>query len=137
MKSKETGKYALLAFVAMALIYVWFAMVGVTDLGNWTHGLRNILAGVIFVFLAQLVTGRSLTHPSWRPELVIFYFWLAAFSYIEVKSGGTWGIRVEALNNDVLTLMPVLVFTFLLEYFGSCSRKVRPVLGLFNSTFPL
>jgi heptose-I-phosphate ethanolaminephosphotransferase len=132
MKSKETGKYALLAFVSMALIYGWFAMVGVTDLGNWTHGLRNILAGIIFVFIAQLVTGRSLLHPSWRPGLVIFYFWLAAFSYIEVKSGGTWGIRVEALNNDVLTLMPVLVFTFLLEYFGSFSRKVRPVLGLFN-----
>lgn len=132
MKVKETGKYALLALISMALIYAWFAIVGVTDLGNWTHGLRNILAGVIFVFLAQLVTGRSLLHPSWRPGLVIFYFWLAAFSYIEVKSGGTWGIRVEALNNDVLTLMPVLVFTFLLEYFGSFSRKVRPVLGLFN-----
>lgn len=132
MKVKDIGKYFVLAVISMAILYVWYPAVGVTDLGNWNHGLRNALAGVIFVFAAQLVTGRSLLHPSWRPGLVIFYFWLAAFSYIAVKSGGTWGIRVEALNNDVLTLMPVLVFTFLLEYFGSCSRKVRPVLGLFN-----
>lgn len=72
MKSKEIGKYALLAFGAMALIYVWFAIAGVTDLGNWTHGLRNILTGVIFVFLAQLVTGRSLNHPSGGRELLFF-----------------------------------------------------------------
>lgn len=105
MKVKETGKYALLALISMALVYAWFAIVGVTDLGNWNHGLRNILAGVIFVFLAQLVTGRSLLHPSWRPGLVIFYFWLAIFSYIQVKSGGDWGIRLETLNNDVLALI--------------------------------
>ena len=132
MKIKETGRYALLAFVSMALIYAWFAVVGVTDLGDWNHGLRNVLAGVIFVFLAQLVTGRSLTHPSWRPGLIIFYLWLAAFSYIEVKSNGAWGIRVGALNNDVLTLMPVMVFTFLLEYIGSIYSKIRYVLGVFN-----
>lgn len=108
MKVKETGKYALLALISMALIYAWFAIVGVTDLGNWTHGLRNILTGVIFVFLAQLVTGRSLNHPSWWPGIVIFYFWLAALSYIEVKSGGTWGVRLEALNNDVLSLISAL-----------------------------
>lgn len=132
MKVKEIGKYFVLSVISMAVLYVWYAAVGVTDLGNWNHGLRNLLAGVIFVFLAQLATGRSLTHPSWRPGLVIFYFWLAAFSYIGVKSGGTWGIRLEALNNEVLTLMPVLVFTFLLEYIGSCCHRVRPVLGLFN-----
>jgi heptose-I-phosphate ethanolaminephosphotransferase len=132
MKSKEIGKYALLAFVAMALIYVWFAIAGVTDLGNWTHGLRNILTGVIFVFLAQLVTGRSLNHPSWWPGIVIFYFWLAALSYIEVKSGGTWGVRLEALNNDVLSLISALVFIFLLEYIGSRDSHMRAILGLFN-----
>lgn len=132
MKVKETGKYALLALISMALVYAWFAIVGVTDLGNWNHGLRNILAGVIFVFLAQLVTGRSLLHPSWRPGLVIFYFWLAIFSYIQVKSGGDWGIRLETLNNDVLALISALTFTFLLEYIGSYCSRMRLVLGLFN-----
>lgn len=98
MRVKEIGKYFMLAVISMAILYVWYPAVGVTDLGNWNHGLRNALAGVIFVFAAQLVTGRSLFHPSWRPGLVIFYLWLGAFSYIQAKSGGNWGIRVEALN---------------------------------------
>lgn len=132
MKVKEIGKYFVLAVISMALLYVWYPVVGVTDLGNWNHGLRNVLAGVIFVFAAQLVTGRSLFHPSWRPGLVIFYLWLGAFSYIQAKSGGNWGIRVETLNNDVLTLMPVLVLTFLMEYTGSLCRKIRPFLLIFN-----
>ena len=122
----------MLAVISMAILYVWYPAVGVTDLGNWNHGLRNALAGVIFVFAAQLVTGRSLFHPSWRPGLVIFYLWLGAFSYIQAKSGGNWGIRVEALNNDVLTLMPVLVFTFLMEYIGSLCQKIRLLLRIFN-----
>lgn len=132
MKVKEIGKYFMLAVISMAILYVWYPAVGVTDLGNWNHGLRNALAGVIFVFAAQLVTGRSLFHPSWRPGLVIFYLWLGAFSYIQAKSGGNWGIRVEALNNDVLTLMPVLVLTFLMEYIGSLCQKIRPLLRIFN-----
>lgn len=132
MKIKEIGKYFALSVISMAVLYVWYAVVGVTDLGNWNHGLRNVLAGVIFVFAAQLVTGRSLFHPSWRPGLVIFYLWLAAFSYIQAKSGGNWGIRVETLNNDVLTLMPVLVLTFLFEYIGSLCHKARGILGVFN-----
>lgn len=132
MKVKEIGKYFMLAVISMAILYVWYPAVGVTDLGNWNHGLRNALAGVIFVFAAQLVTGRSLFHPSWRPGLVIFYLWLGAFSYIQAKSGGNWGIRVEALNNDVLTLMPVLVFTFLMEYIGSLCQKIRLLLRIFN-----
>lgn len=132
MKVKEIGKYFVLAVISMAVLYVWYPAVGVTDLGNWNHGLRNALAGVIFVFAAQLVTGRSLFHPSWRPGLVIFYLWLGAFSYIQAKSGGNWGIRVEALNNDVLTLMPVLVLTFLMEYIGSLCQKIRPLLRIFN-----
>lgn len=132
MKVKEIGKYFVLAVISMAVLYVWYPAVGVTDLGNWNHGLRNVLAGVIFVFAAQLVTGRSLLHSSWRPGLVIFYLWLAAFSYIQAKSGGNWGIRVETLNNDVLTLMPVLVLTFLFEYIGSLCHKARGILGIFN-----
>lgn len=132
MKVKEIGKYFMLAVISMAILYVWYPAVGVTDLGNWNHGLRNALAGVIFVFAAQLVTGRSLFHPSWRPGLVIFYLWLGAFSYIQAKSGGNWGIRVEALNNDVLTLMPVLVLTFLMEYIGSLCQKIRLLLRIFN-----
>lgn len=132
MKVKEIGKYFVLAVISMVVLYVWYPAVGVTDLGNWNHGLRNVLAGVIFVFAAQLVTGRSLFHPSWRPGLVIFYLWLGAFSYIQAKSGGNWGIRVETLNNDVLTLMPVLVLTFLMEYTGSLCRKIRPFLLIFN-----
>ena len=132
MKIKEIGKNFALSVISMAVLYVWYAVVGVTDLGNWNHGLRNVLAGVIFVFAAQLVTGRSLFHPSWRPGLVIFYLWLAAFSYIQAKSGGNWGIRVETLNNDVLTLMPVLVLTFLFEYIGSLCHKARGILGVFN-----
>lgn len=132
MKIKEIGKYFALSVISMAVLYVWYPAVGVTDLGNWNHGLRNVLAGVIFVFAAQLVTGRSLFHPSWRPGLVIFYLWLGAFSYIQAKSGGNWGIRVEALNNDVLTLMPVLVLTFLMEYVGSLCWKIRPFLRVFN-----
>lgn len=132
MKIKEIGKYFALSVISMAVLYVWYAVVGVTDLGNWNHGLRNVLAGVIFVFAAQLVTGRSLFHPSWRPGLVIFYLWLAAFSYIQAKSGGNWGIRVETLNNDVLTLMPVLVLTFLFEYIGSLCHKARGILEIFN-----
>lgn len=132
MKVKEIGKYFMLAVISMAILYVWYPAVGVTDLGNWNHGLRNALAGVIFVFAAQLVTGRSLFHPSWRPGLVIFYLWLGAFSYIQAKSGGNWGIRVEALNNDVLTLMPVLVLTFLMEYIGSLCQKIRLLPRIFN-----
>lgn len=132
MKVKEIGKYFVLAVISMAVLYVWYPAVGVTDLGNWNHGLRNVLAGVIFVFAAQLVTGRSLLHSSWRPGLVIFYLWLAAFSYIQAKSGGNWGIRVETLNNDVLTLMPVLVLTFLMEYIGSLCQKIRLLLRIFN-----
>lgn len=132
MKVKEIGKYFVLAVISMAVLYVWYPAVGVTDLGNWNHGLRNALAGVIFVLAAQLVTGRILFHPSWRPGLVIFYLWLGAFSYIQAKSGGNWGIRVEALNNDVLTLMPVLVLTFLMEYIGSLCQKIRPLLRIFN-----
>lgn len=132
MKVKKIGKYFVLAVISMVVLYVWYPAVGVTDLGNWNHGLRNALAGVIFVFAAQLVTGRSLLHSSWRPGLVIFYLWLAAFSYIQAKSGGNWGIRVETLNNDVLTLMPVLVLTFLFEYIGSLCHKARGILGIFN-----
>lgn len=132
MKVKKIGKYFALSVISMAILYVWYAVVGVTDLGNWNHGLRNALAGVIFVFAAQLVTGRSLLHSSWRPGLVIFYLWLAAFSYIQAKSGGNWGIRVETLNNDVLTLMPVLVLTFLFEYIGSLCHKARGILEIFN-----
>lgn len=132
MKIKEIGKYFVLAVISMAVLYIWYAAVGVTDLGNWNHGLRNVLAGVIFVFAAQIVTGRNLFHPSWRPGLVIFYLWLGAFSYIQAKSGGSWGIRVETLNNDVLTLMPVLVLTFLFEYIASLCRKIRILLRVFN-----
>lgn len=116
----------------MAVLYVWYPAVGVTDLGNWNHGLRSITSWCDFCIAAQLVTGRSLLHSSWRPGLVIFYLWLGAFSYIQAKSGGNWGIRVETLNNDVLTLMPVLVLTFLFEYIGSLCHKARGILGIFN-----
>lgn len=47
MKVKEIGKYFVLAAISMAVLYVWYPAVGVTDLGNWNHGLRNVLAGVI------------------------------------------------------------------------------------------
>lgn len=129
---KDIALAFLMAIIGMGITYIWYAAVGVTDLGNWNHGLRNVLAGVICIFLAELATGRDLLHPSWRPGLIIFYFWLFTFSYIEAKSGGAWGIRVEALNNDVLTLFPVLVLTFLLEVLGSFYRKARPILALFN-----
>lgn len=48
MKIREIGKYFVLAVISMAVLYVWYPVVGVTDLGNWNHGLRNVLAGVIF-----------------------------------------------------------------------------------------
>ena len=132
METRKLGRYLALAIAAMALIYGWFALVGITDLGNFNHGIRNVLIGVFLVFLSECLTGRSLLHLSWRPGLLIFYFWLGAFSYIGARSGGTWGIRVEVLNDDVLTLIPVLVLTFLLEYIGSLKRLLRPVLSLFN-----
>lgn len=47
MKIKEIGKYFALSVISMAVLYVWYAVVGVTDLGNWNHGLRNVLAGVM------------------------------------------------------------------------------------------
>lgn len=132
METRKLRRYLALAIAAMALIYGWFALVGITDLGNFNHGIRNVLIGVVLVFLSECLTGRSLLHPSWRPGLLIFYFWLGAFSYIGARSGGTWGIRVEVLNDDVLTLIPVLVLTFLLEYIGSLKRLLKPVLSLFN-----
>lgn len=97
METRKLGRYLALAIAAMALIYGWFALVGITDLGNFNHGIRNVLIGVVLVFLSECLTGRSLLHPSWRPGLLIFYFWLGAFSYIGARSGGTWGIRVEVL----------------------------------------
>lgn len=132
MNIRKTGEYFVLSILSMILVYAWFALIRVTDLGIWNHGLRNLLAGIVFVFLAQWATGRKLFHPSWYPGLFIFYFWLGIISYVGVKSGGVWGIRLENLNNDVLTLMPVLIFTFLLECIGSAFRKTTVFLGAFN-----
>lgn len=91
MNIRKTGEYFVLSILSMILVYAWFAVTGVRDLGNWNHGLRNLLAGVIFVFLAQWATGRKLFHPSWYPGLFIFYFWLGIISYVGVKSGGGMG----------------------------------------------
>lgn len=132
MKAKEIGKYFLLAIASMVILYIWYAAIGVKDLGNFAHGLRNALSGVIFIFVAELITGRSLLHRSWHPGLLMMYFWIFSISYVLVKSVGTFGIRVETLNNDTLTLIPVLILTFLAEYGASRCRKLKPVLLLFN-----
>lgn len=129
---RDVALALLMAIIAMGITYIWYAVVGVTDLGNWNHGLRNVLAGVICVFLAELATGRTLLHQSWRPGLIIFYFWLFVFSYIQAKSGGAFGIRVEALNDDVLVLTAALVIISLAEVIGSHHPKARPVLFSFN-----
>lgn len=72
METRKLGRHLALAIAAMALIYGWFALVGITDLGNFNHGIRNVLIGVVLVFLSECLTGRSLLHPSWRPGLLIF-----------------------------------------------------------------
>ena len=61
MKVKEIGKYFVLAVISMAVLYVWYPAVGVTDLGNWNHGLRNVLAGVPFAFILAAGTGYLLS----------------------------------------------------------------------------
>ena len=85
METRKLGRYLALAIAAMALIYGWFALVGITDLGNFNHGIRNVLIGVVLVFLSECLTGRSLLHPSWRPGAFnllflagsIFIYWRA------------------------------------------------------------
>lgn len=42
------------------------------------------------------------------------------------------GGRVESLNDDILTLLPVLIIIVLFEHFGTQSKKIRMVLLAVN-----
>lgn len=42
------------------------------------------------------------------------------------------GVRVESLNDDILTLLPVLIIIVLFEHFGAQSKKIRMVLLAVN-----
>lgn len=119
-------KSLVLSITSMGILYLWYLLVGVTDLSNWNHGIRNILIGIACSFLIQIATKRSILHPMWYPGLITLYLWMGSFSYILAHSDlEGWGIRVEGLNNDILTLLPVFILITLLEYFGSQGEKIR------------
>lgn len=117
----------------MGLLYLWYLLVGVNDLSNWNHGIRNLLIGVICTFLVQIIIQENMLYRMWYPGLITLYLWMGSFSYILAHSDlEGWGVRVEALNNDILTLLPVFILITLLEYFGGTRRKNKVFFYIVN-----
>lgn len=129
MKHSVGLKCLALSVLTMGGLYLWYPLVGVTDLFIWSHGVRNILLAIFFTFITQLITKKSMLHPAWYPGLLTFYLWLGSFSYILSRSGG---VRVESLNDDILTLLPVLIIGVLFEHFGTQHKRFRPFFLIAN-----
>lgn len=129
MKHSVGLKCLALSVMTMGGLYLWYPLVGVTDLFIWSHGVRNILLAIFFTFITQLITKKSMLHPAWYPGLLTFYLWLGSFSYILSRSGG---VRVESLNDDILTLLPVLIIGVLFEHFGTQYKRFRPFFLIAN-----
>lgn len=50
MKHSVGLKCLALSVMTMGGLYLWYPLVGVTDLFIWSHGVRNILLAIFFYF---------------------------------------------------------------------------------------
>ncbi len=130
-----TEKAFILALLSMAIIQVWFSVIGMNDVWTWSQSTRDLLAGVLCLFIAEVVSGRLLTHRAWRPGLLLFYFCLFSISYITVSVRAEYGIRAERMNYELLTFMPAILFLFLTEFCASRLPRLRAFLSTVNILF--
>ena len=128
-------KSFLLAFLAMMAIQLWFSVIGMNDVWTWSQSSRDLLAGVLCLFAAEVASGRLLSHRAWRPGLLLFYFCLLSTSYIAVSVRGEYGIRAERMNYALLTFMPAILFLFLTEFCASRLPRLRKFLSVVNTLF--
>lgn len=124
-KAKELVKDLILAFLAVAIVYIGFYLFGYQETFGWHYGMRNAVTGVVMLFLAQAVTGKDLLSPIWRPMGPVFIIGLLIYGGLIAKSRGTWGVNIETMNGYFLSFLSVYVLCAILEYFGSAYKKVR------------
>ena len=63
MKHSVGLKCLALSVLTMGGLYLWYPLVGVTDLFIWSHGVRNILLAIFFTFITQLITKKVCCIP--------------------------------------------------------------------------
>ncbi len=138
MKETSAGftvKAFLLALLSMLVMQLWFSLIGMHDVWTWCQSSRDLLAGVLCIFAAEMASGRLLTHRAWWPGLLLFYFYLLPQSYISTALTGEYGLRAERMNYVILTLMPAILFLFLTEFLASRRPQLRLLLSSVNTLF--
>ena len=138
MKETSAGfalKAGLLAFLSMLVVQLWFSAIGMHDVWTWCQSSRDLLAGALCLFAAEMGSGLLLTHRAWRPGLLLFYFCLLPHAYIAVSLCGEYGLRAERMNYEILTFMPAILFLFLTEFAASRLPRLRAPLSAANTIF--
>ncbi len=124
-----------LALLSMLVVQLWFSAIGMRDVWTWCQSSRDLLAGVLCLFAAEVASGRLLTHRAWRPGLLLFYFCLLPYSYIATAISGEYGLRAERMNYEILTFMPAILFLFLTSFCASRLPRLRRFLSAVNTIF--
>lgn len=91
------------SLAVMVGIYFFYYIMGFAYLNTWTYGIRNIIAGALVLFLAQIVTQRVLHGSVWRIALLPFLSWVLVFGYVQSASADGWAMPIESMNKYFLT----------------------------------
>lgn len=88
-------KTLILAGGGTALLFLFYSLIGIADVWRWAYGVRHLLTGILVLFLAQLGTGRLMTHRTWRLPLFLFFAYSAAFPLFQILANDTSRITME------------------------------------------
>jgi heptose-I-phosphate ethanolaminephosphotransferase len=117
------------------LVYGVFLAEGIKKLSSAHYGLRNLAIGIVFLFLAQISTGRFLTNAMWWGGLAAFLLTQVIYSYIQVKSSGKIGYDISQFRGFFLGYFSLGVLTALLSFFGSAYPSVKSAMAVLSFVF--
>lgn len=103
-------------------MYALYFLIGIEEIGTWKYSGRNILAGTLVFFLAQLASGRSLLDASWRKPVCLFLAYAAVFP-LAMAADHAVILRAENTNPYVQSALALSVGLFFCLYLAGRVRR--------------
>lgn len=113
VSKKELLSYVLGALFLLAIVFSYYAILGVTGLFQWVRALRSAGECLVLLFLTQLMTGKNLLHPFWRIGYIPFFAGVLIFPYVILHAvNGNPHASFNQLSPYFLTAMGSFLILF-------------------------
>jgi heptose-I-phosphate ethanolaminephosphotransferase len=132
VRRKYILRALLESILVIGLVYAFYALFGMNNVMSLKYGVRNLVFGAAALFLAQIFTGRLLTHPCWLAGLVLFFITQAVYSWMLIQSAGEAGFSLDLFRGYYLGYLASAVLLFFFAFWGSQNKRLRPVVSVLS-----